>query len=867
MTDKNKLRQILKSYERDFYEVRKDEKYKWQAVKHYQNTWDIETEGLSFISMLANAFDAADNLLKGSYSSYKFIVDYAAKEPETVNSLFQHLHNETMSLEERYYAFKNQCAAYAKALGINSFQDLHAISVYLFFQYPEKYYIYRYTSYKEFGKEIDFFETSPDKLSDLEKYKNYQQMCELVIEELKDFPNIVSMHQLTMDESCYEDKALHLLAQDIIYYIERYKMQEEEYWPTLEEYNPNLTKEDWKQFILEIELPDHPSPMRMLKGMLLLGGEASCKQLAETYGGTPQVYIGCTINLGKRAIKYFNLKGCIDGDKERVFVVPFQGKYSGGGENTYIYRIRPELKDALEEINLSDLNPNYKGEEEIEMSTNRFEKNTILYGPPGTGKTYHTIIYAVAIIENKTIEEIKDQYKDNYPALVQKYNEYKEKGRVAFTTFHQSYGYEEFIEGIRPVMNEDDSESQNIHYEIKPGVFKAFCEKAAVPVFSDQQADLGLNDAPKIWKVSLEGTGDNDTRTECLTNNHIRIGYDEYGPNIDGLENYPSGGKNVLNAFSTRMRIGDIVLSCYSATTIDAVGVVTGDCEWDDSYDAYKRVRKVKWLAKGFNEDIWDINGETVMNQVTVYQLKNIVLDDVMEIVEKYAPDTFKSKATYPNHVFIIDEISRGNISKIFGELITLIEPAKRKGEPEGMEVTLPYSPKSFSVPSNVYIIGTMNTADRSIALMDTALRRRFAFEEMQPDLDVLDGIMVDKYSVKDMLKIINDRIEVLYDREHTIGHAYFMPLVEDNSIEKLAEIFENKIIPLLQEYFYEDYEKIQLVLGDNQKEDDNYKFIKKTPVNIQSLFGNTDLDLDETDVYTINKDAFVKIESYEFLV
>jgi len=150
---------------------------------------------------------------------------------------------------------------------------------------------------------------------------------------------------------------------------------------------------------------------------------------------------------------------------------------------------------------------------------------------------------------------------------------------------------------------------------------------------------------------------------------------------------------------------------------------------------------------------------------------------------------------------------------------------------------------------------------------MDTALRRRFAFEEMQPDLDVLDGIMVDKYSVKDMLKIINDRIEVLYDREHTIGHAYFMPLVEDNSIEKLAEIFENKIIPLLQEYFYEDYEKIQLVLGDNQKEDDNYKFIKKTPVNIQSLFGNTDLDLDETDVYTINKDAFVKIESYEFLV
>lgn len=171
------------------------------------------------------------------------------------------------------------------------------------------------------------------------------------------------------------------------------------------------------------------------------------------------------------------------------------------------------------------------------------------------------------------------------------------------------------------------------------------------------------------------------------------------------------------------------------------------------------------------------------------------------------------------NHVFIIDEINRGNISKIFGELITLIESSKRIGQPEGMKAKLPYSQQLFGVPDNVYIIGTMNTADRSIATIDTALRRRFRFKEMMPDADVLKGISVEDISVSEMLARMNKRISVLYDREHTIGHSYFIPLRDNPTIEQLAEIFENAIVPLLQEYFYEDYEKIRLVLGDNNKD------------------------------------------------
>ena len=220
-------------------------------------------------------------------------------------------------------------------------------------------------------------------------------------------------------------------------------------------------------------------------------------------------------------------------------------------------------------------------------------------------------------------------------------------------------------------------------------------------------------------------------------------------------------------------------------------------------------------------------------------------------------------------YVFIIDEINRGNISKIFGELITLIESTKRAGMPEEASAILPYSGDEFSVPSNVYILGTMNTADRSIALMDTALRRRFQFVEMMPDSDVLRKIRADKVEDLDvaaMLDKINERIEYLYDREHTIGHAFFTDLKDDATLEKLQSIFEKSVIPLLQEYFYEDYQKIQLVLGDNAKSDDSLKFIIDEKVVAKNIFkGNVEdvIDLPEKK-YSINSKAFENINSYK---
>jgi 5-methylcytosine-specific restriction protein B len=504
----------------------------------------------------------------------------------------------------------------------------------------------------------------------------------------------------------------------------------------------------------------------------------------------------------------------------------------------------------------------FKSASVVTANSTPFAKNIILCGTPGTGKTYSTVLYAVSIIEEKPFDAIKAE---DYSTVFARYLKYKEDGLVAFTTFHQSFGYEEFIEWIRPVVSaEENAETgRDIEYEVHDGIFKSFCDKAGTPIGGGTSVDLGIGKSPSVWKVSLEGTGDNPTRTECMDNNHIRIGWDGYGETISDATDYSNdGGSTVLNAFYNRMQIGDIVMSCYSSKTIDAIGVITGEPEWHDEYQHYKRLRKVKWLVKGINEDIVDLNAGKTMTLSSVYKL-SVSVSDALQILRKVKPTLFTQNVKIPDRVFIIDEINRGNISKIFGELITLIEPAKRIGAKEQLRARLPYSGKDFGVPDNVYLIGTMNTADRSIALIDTALRRRFSFVEMQPDSATLKDVLVDGIDISEMLDTINKRITVLLDREHTIGHSYLLPLKSDPTLERLAVVFENTIVPLLQEYFYDDYEKIQLVLGDNQKTDDSTRFIVRRNDAVK-LFGNADIDFPE--YYEINSEAFKRIDAYAFL-
>ncbi|MGM2820520.1 AAA family ATPase [Bacillus cereus group sp. Bce001] len=509
-----------------------------------------------------------------------------------------------------------------------------------------------------------------------------------------------------------------------------------------------------------------------------------------------------------------------------------------------------------------ETNPSQKGSNDVE-----FAKNQILYGPPGTGKTYNTVLYAVAICDKKSIESLKEM---PYKEVLDRYEMLKKEGRVAFTTFHQSYGYEEFIEGIKPVINQQDEDSiSDLKYEYTSGVFKKFCEEAKkVRV---KAPSLKIRKHPVVWNVLLEGTGQTKLKEECFKNGYIKIGWAKQDPFINEQNDSVNGTvRRILLNFQEEMQEQDLVFIQRSNTTIDAIGIIDGPYEFDESDKRYPRKRKVKWIATNINEEVYALNKNTKLDRKTVYPLRKMDIEGVINLIEKYiSTKEINVEKNIDPYVFIIDEINRGNISKIFGELITLIESTKRIGASEQTTALLPYTGEEFGVPNNVHILGTMNTADRSISLMDTALRRRFKFIEMMPDIEILKelGILeIEGIDVPAILKVMNERIEFLYDREHTIGHAFFTPLVgeEKQSIHNLAQIFLNDIIPLLQEYFYEDYSKIQLVLGDNAKTDNINKFVLDTEVKLKNIFkGNPDIDLPEKK-YEIQTEAFYRADSYK---
>lgn len=446
--------------------------------------------------------------------------------------------------------------------------------------------------------------------------------------------------------------------------------------------------------------------------------------------------------------------------------------------------------------------------------------NQILYGPPGTGKTYNSVLKAMSIIDNT---EYKDVSEEQYSALKTRFDELKQAGQIEFVTFHQSYSYEEFVEGIKPYIPEwGTTDNTEVRYIGENGIFKRICKKAESPIIKSNDNNLELNDNPKIWKVSLMKTGENDIRKDCMENNRIRIGFDKYGETINDETIFDDGGSRVLSAFIDKMEIGDIVLSCYSEKTIDAIGVVTSEYKWNNDFPQYKRYREVKWLAKGLNHNILKINNGTKFTLGTVYQLNNMSLKDVLDIVDEQEQVT-SYKDNDKLYILIIDEINRGDVSKIFGELITLIEEDKRVGNKYQMKTTLPYSKESFGVPNNLYIIGTMNTADRSIALLDTALRRRFDFEEIMPRPELLGGKVVEGINLQTLLTRVNERITNKYDRDHQIGHSYLMGV---NTKEQLERAYKNRILPLLNEYFYNESKTVAEILNCSEDELKTIDFI-----------------------------------------
>jgi hypothetical protein len=448
-----------------------------------------------------------------------------------------------------------------------------------------------------------------------------------------------------------------------------------------------------------------------------------------------------------------NLDAAVDNLADKI-----EGFVSRQGRTNFVAAMEILLHPENTNQTIDDLSIDIAKKETLKQITKDFLRmqpstlNRILYGPPGTGKTHNAINHALSIITGEDVDELASKQAADPRERVnakKRFDELVTAGQVHFVTFHQSYSYEDFVEGIKSVVNAKG----DIEYRVENGIFKRLCLEAG------------------------------------KRSSHLLEFEDAYDQLVDEIST--AGGKLTLKT-PVHNRPFDLKIN------------TSGSCV------------AIPQTGNSTEMIITQTNLKSYVEQGVIKDWKSYTLAIGEYLKEKYINQSATVDNSDKRYVLIIDEINRGNISKIFGELITVIEKSKRLGEIEALKVSLAYSggdgQETFGVPNNLYIVGTMNSADKSIALVDTALRRRFEFIEYPSDssilLDDVEGI-----DLRQLLDVMNSRIEVLLDREHSIGHAY---LVNVTTKEQLGEVFRNRIVPLLEEYFFGDYEKIQLVLGDN---------------------------------------------------
>ena len=500
--------------------------------------------------------------------------------------------------------------------------------------------------------------------------------------------------------------------------------------------------------------------------------------------------------------------------------------------------------------------------------------NQILFGPPGTGKTYHAIDKALEILDPTFVSA----HASDRPALKARFDVLAAAGQVQFVTFHQSFSYEDFVEGLRA---ESDEETGALRYEVADGVFKRLCESARLRVEREAPAPIDVA-GRRIWKLSLgDATTERHVYRECIEKGYALLGYGA-GADFSGcksrediLDVLKRAGQDhestdfavtAANAFVLQVKPGDLVVVSEGNLKFRAIGEVTGHYRRlvRDDGDHYVQCRDVRWLRVYSTvlpvEQLMDVR----FSQATIYELRDGSINR-SKLQALLQPSEPIAEGDVPR-VLIIDEINRGNVSRIFGELITLIEQSKRAGAAESLEVVLPYSKQKFSVPRNVHLIGTMNTADRSLAGVDIALRRRFQFVEMPPRPDLLFGKTIAGVDLSALLTVMNQRIEALLDREHQLGHTYFMDLASSDSVDALAGVFRHQILPLLQEYFFEDWQRIAWVLNDHRKPV-GCRFVVQHGTSRAVMFGGGVDGETESKLWRLDTTAFGNPASYRGIV
>ena len=419
--------------------------------------------------------------------------------------------------------------------------------------------------------------------------------------------------------------------------------------------------------------------------------------------------------------------------------------------------------------------------------------NSILYGPPGTGKTYSTVDHALRVL-GESVPESRDEARARFQGFVK-------EGRIVFTTFHQSMTYEDFVEGIKPL---EPEEGEQVVYRVEPGIFRRLCTEAAFVYGEQGEATESRKVQDFLVAVDkLIETVESGSDSVTVT---TRTGTEMF---VEGL----SSRGNLQVTHQNRNRF-------YA---VSREGLLKLHRAFPDLSKVENFVPRFRAVVAGNESAYWAVLNEVRENYLQQGEGSTenhpYSLEEKQQVVSGLDEEAYRQNVNEP-YVLIIDEINRGNVAEIFGELITLIEPDKRLGQSESTRVMLPYSKEWFGVPPNVHIIGTMNTADRGVEALDVALRRRFSFVEMppQPELVRTEGAakgsngVVAGIDLAELLRTINRRLEKLLDKDHRIGHSYFLRV---GSVEDLKLAFHHKIVPLLQEYFFGDYGKMGLVLGE----------------------------------------------------
>lgn len=757
-----------------------NEAYKYLAINTFLQNWDIEAE--DFHQMFRASFSKVSNLLY--QNSWGFIEKSAQNFPEETRKMFQNLYNESIEITQRIKTFQTESEKLLPKVrqtlnrtNINAQQDERSISVYLAFRFPEKYTLYKADYYKNFCEQLNIKTKKTG-----ERFLHLQELANQILEEgLLGEDKFINTYRSFYQKPDWEDK--YLMIQNVLYVVFRDfkdfnllellkkfdKKQLEEYYDFLDSIIENFGfQENDKRLVFNANKNKivFTIGQRYIWITATIGkDDYKFRTISERlisddfvyFDGSPTAYL-CKLDdiaiAQKHKQSVFNsienelnrtqISGYSKHNKKELERMAFDVDFRNEILNQLEYQTIPEK--PMESISPNKKNP----------------LNQILFGAPGTGKTYNTKRIAVEIIngeKRRTREEINAEYENLVNAK-----------QIVFTTFHQSLSYEDFIEGIKPVIEENEDGAKNIIYDVKDGIFKEICTNA-----NKNNLKKTVDNFDEVWDKLIEVV-----KNEIAKDKLLKIGSWEYGLSSKDSLKYSS---------------------------INSPSQYTFTITKQNIFDTYQN--KQARPSGAFQKDMRDI----VEYMKTNFKLKNYKEDK----------EFFQSNIPY---VLIIDEINRGNVSAIFGELITLLEEDKRKGNKEQTEVTLPYSNDKFSVPNNVYVIGTMNTADRSVEALDTALRRRFSFIEMQPNPEVLSDSEYKDVDLKQLLETINHRIEVLIDKDHQIGHSYFMGI---ENLEDLKQVFKDKIIPLLEEYFYGDFGKIGLVLGGNFifQEENTAKFPK----------------------------------------